>query len=99
MTVSEWIKLWDSINITTIPIYYYYKNNKLMKHKLYDINKELKSIRLSCSYENLTEYHISIYHETLDNCNFNYDQQEFYSKLHLEIPESTNINLLHMYIE
>ena len=24
MTVADWIKLWDSINISTIPFIYYY---------------------------------------------------------------------------
>lgn len=99
MTVAEWIKLWDSINVSTIPFVYYYKNKKYMKYKLYDIHTELRSIKLSCSYEDLTEYHINIYHETLNNEDFTETEDSFYNKLHLEIPENSTITLINMYIE
>lgn len=99
MTVAEWIKLWDSINISTIPFIYYYKNIKLLKYKLYDIKSPLKSVKIKCTYETLTEHHINIYHSNLNIDNFSYDQQQFYNELHLEIPEDANVTLLHMYIE
>lgn len=99
MTVAEWIKLWDSINISTIPFIYYYNDIRLMKYKLYEIKNPIKSIKLKCTYEDLTEHHINIYHDNINIDNFNYDQQQFYSKLHLEIPDNTNITILHMYIE
>ena len=39
MTVSEFIKLWDSLNISTIPFVYYYTGTKILKHKLYNIDE------------------------------------------------------------
>lgn len=98
MTVAEWIKLWDSINISTIPFIYYYNSNKIMKHKLYDIHNNIQSIKLKCTYENLTEYHINIYHESLNTSEFTLTENEFYDKLHLEIPEDSHTIVLYMYI-
>lgn len=97
MTVAEYITLWDSINNSTIPFIYYYKNKKILKHKLYNINDTLKSIKLICKQEDINEYDITIYHDTL-TC-FNYDQQKFYDALHLEIPDNTVVNTIHFYIE
>lgn len=97
MTVAEFISLWDSINKSTIPFIYYYKNKKLLKHKLYDINVKLQSIKLLCKQENLNEYDITIYHNTLTH--FNYDQQNFYNALHLEIPDNAVVSTIHIYIE
>ena len=97
MTVSEFIKLWDTINISTIPFQYYYKNSKTTKHDLYKEHSELHTIKLLCKQQDLNEYDIVIHHNYLEN--FNYDQQVFYNNLRLEIPDSATVNNIHMYIE
>ena len=96
MTVSEFIKLWDSINISTIPFVYYYTGIKTLKHKLYDINDEINTIKIKCCEESLQEYDVSIYHKYLEW--FNYDQQEFYDNLTVEIPDTAHVNVIQMYI-
>lgn len=96
MTVAEFIKLWDSINISTIPTKYYYKNKYVLKHDLYKNNNILHTIKIKCTQQELNEYDCAIVHSTLEE--FNYDQQQFYDELHLEFPEGTTTYTLHIYI-
>lgn len=97
MSVSEFITLWDSVNVSTIPFKYYYNGEEITKHKLYKINKPLQNIVIKCTEESLTEYDVIIYHK--DNLDFDYDQQTFYDSLRLEIPDSARVNVIHMYIK
>ena len=96
MTVAEWIKLWDSYNISTIPLYFYYKNEQLPKYKLYHIKNELTSIKLSSASKPLTDFDMTIYHNHLSE--FNYDQEQFLNNLRVEIPEGSFLYSINIYI-
>ena len=98
MLVSEFIKLWDTVNITKTFILYYYKDQKIFKHELYKIMDPLETINITYKVDELHEENINIYHNKIDYSSFNYDQKSFYNNLKLEIPEGTFIGTLHMYI-
>ena len=97
MTVSEFIKLWDSINISTIPTSYYYKGTFILKHKLYYCNETLHSINIKCNQSELKPYECAIVHSTLED--YNFDQQQFFDALQVQIPEGSVTYNLHVYIE
>ena len=98
MTVSEFIKLWDSINDSYIPIEYTYLGTSITKIELYDINTELISLNIECVPMELQKYHINIEHSRLDYTQFNYDQQKFYNELSAEVPPNTYTNIIRMNI-
>lgn len=99
MTVSEFIRFWDDVNISTIPIQFYYNGTRHLKSKLYSINNPLNKIKIKCEQKDLTKYDTCIYHSLIDSNNFNYDQQKFYNDLHVEIPDNTYVITLNIYIE
>lgn len=96
MTVAEFITLWDSVNSSTIHIKYYYNNKFIFKHELYNIKEELTDINIRCSQDPLNHYHITINHEDIEH--LNYDQEQFYNELFLDIPDNTFITTLHIFI-
>lgn len=98
MTVSEFINFWDSVNITTIPISYVYKDKAISKFKLYNITEDLTTLKLKYSFEDLKEEHIGMYHNKIPYELFNYDQINFYNDIRLEIPENIKMYTLHLYI-
>lgn len=97
MTVAEFINFWNSVNTSTVPISYYYKGERIYKHKLYNINCELNYISLKYIQEDLTEYDVNVYHESIDR--FNYDQQEFFNGIRVEVPQYCTLNTIAMYLE
>ena len=98
MTVSEFIKLWDSINDSYIPIEYTYKGYKVTKVSLYKIYEQLESIKIECVPTLVQHYDINIIHPDIDYDQFNYDQQKFYNELSVEVPPNTYTSIIKMNI-
>lgn len=96
MTVSEFVKFWDTVNKTKYDCLYFYKDKAIYTYQLNAITTPLTSIKIDFVQVPIDSNDVSIYSVTYDK--LSYTQDQFLKTLKTELPLGTFTYKIHIYI-
>lgn len=96
MTVSEFIKLWNSINNSKYNCVYFYENKPIYTYQLTAINLPLTSIKIDFVQYPIDSNEVGIYSVTYDE--YSYTQEQFFKTLRTELPMGAFTYKINIYI-
>jgi hypothetical protein len=96
MTVSEFIKLWESLNKSNLNIKYYYKDKPMYTYQLLENNNILNSLSITITQDAMNSNDINIYSTCYTD--ITYIDKQFLNTIKADIPIGSFVYTLNIYL-